>query len=353
MDLGPLGWDGFFGQAFEPYEADGLLPARVCAEHRGAWRVLAARGELPAALGGRLRHASTRRADLPVVGDWVAVRTGDDGAAAIDAVLPRRSAFVRKVAGAVTDAQVVAANIDVVFLVTGLDGDYNLRRVERAVTLAWESGAQPVVVLNKADLCDDAEARVAEVTAAAPGVPVHATSTVREGGVDVFAGYLAPGRTAALLGSSGVGKSTIINRLVGREVLRTAAVRDDDDRGRHTTTHRQLLVLPGGGMIIDTPGMRELQLWGDGDGVGQVFADIEALAPSCRYRDCAHEAEPGCAVRAAVDAGALAPGRLASFHKLQRELRHLEFRVDGRAALEEKRRWKSIHKLAKQFKPRQ
>ena len=353
MDLVTLGWDSTFAQAFATHEAEGLAPARVCAEHRGVWRVLAAPGELPASLGGRLRHESTSRADLPVVGDWVAMRAGEDGAAAIDAVLPRRSAFSRKIAGVVTEAQVVAANIDVVFLVTGLDGDYNVRRVERAVALAWGSGARPVVVLNKADLCENVAAHLAEVSSAAPGVSVHATSTVREGGVAVFARYLAPGRTAALLGSSGVGKSTIINRLLGHEALRTQEVRDGDDRGRHTTTHRQLLVLPGGGMIIDTPGMREMQLWGEGDGVGQVFTDIEELALSCRYRDCVHEAEPGCAVRAAVAAGALAAERLASFHKLLRELRHLEAKVSGRAALEEKRRWKSIHKLAKQHKPRE
>jgi ribosome biogenesis GTPase len=352
-DLRALGWDDGWQAAFADHAAVGRVPGRVCLEQRSAWGVLTERGERPASLAGRVRHAAAGRPDLPVVGDWVALTVApDDEAARIEAVLPRRSAFVRRLAGGTAEAQVLAANLDVVFLVSGLDGDYNPRRIERAVTLAWESGARPVVVLNKADLCPDVEARIAEVAGLAPGVPVHATRGLEGGGLEVFTAELQTGVAGALLGSSGVGKSTIINRLLGREALATAPVREHDARGRHTTTHRQLFVLPSGGLLVDTPGLREFGLWGEGAGLGATFADIDALAPNCRYRDCRHADEPGCAVRQAVADGRLDAERLASFHKLAKELAFLNRQVDQRAALEEKRRWKSIHKLAKKFKPR-
>jgi ribosome biogenesis GTPase len=351
--LHELGWDAGWQAAFAEHEASGLTPGRICLEQRGAWHVLTGGGELPASLAGRLRHEATGRPDLPVVGDWVALTVAPDAAnARIEAVLPRRSAFARRLAGGTAEAQVLAANLDVVFLVSGLDADYNPRRIERAVTLAWESGARPVVVLNKADLCVDVEARLAEVAGLAPGVPVHATRGLEGGGLEIFTAELRRGVAGALLGSSGVGKSTIINRLLGREALATAAVREHDSRGRHTTTHRQLFVLPSGGLLVDTPGLREFGLWGEGSGLGATFADIDALAPDCRYRDCRHADEPGCAVRQAVADGRLDPERLASFHKLAKELAFLNRQVDQRAALEEKRRWKSIHKMAKKFKPR-
>jgi ribosome biogenesis GTPase len=351
--LRDLGWDDRWEAAFAEHAAGGFAAGRVCLEQRGAWHVLTAAGELPASLAGRLRHEATGRPDLPVVGDWVVLTVAPDEASArIELVLPRRSAFARRLAGATAEAQVLAANLDVVFLVSGLDGDYNPRRIERAVTLAWESGARPVVVLNKADLCDDVEARLAEVASVAPGVPVHATRGLDGGGLEAFTRELSRGVAGALLGSSGVGKSTIINRLLGRDELATAAVREHDSRGRHTTTHRELFVLPGGGLLVDTPGLREFGLWGEGSGIAATFADVDALAPECRYRDCRHADEPGCAVRQAVDDGRLDPERLASFHKLAKELAFLHRQVDARAALEEKRRWKSIHKMAKKFKPR-
>ena len=252
--------------------------------------------------------------------------------------LPRRSRFSRRAAGDPTEEQIVAANVDTVFLVSGLDGDFNPRRIERYVFVAMESGAAPVVVLNKADLVQDRDARVAEVRALAPDVPVHAVSCRNPDTLDVLRHYLTLGHTGALLGSSGVGKSTIVNRLIGRDLLPTRDVRESDSRGRHTSTARQLVPLPGGGLLIDTPGMRELQLWDSGEGMIGTFGDIEELAASCRFRDCRHRQEPGCAVRAGVAGGALSPGRLESYHKLQDEQAHQAHQIDQRAQLDEKRR---------------
>jgi ribosome biogenesis GTPase len=264
-------------------------------------------------------------------------------------VLPRRSKFSRKAAGRATREQVVAANVDTVLLVVGMDNDFSPRRVERYLAAAWESRAAPVVVLNKLDLCDDPVARVASIMQAARAVPVHSVSALRGDNMDAVAAYCVPRGTVALLGSSGVGKSTLINRLLGRELLATAPVSADDGRGRHTTTHRELIFVPGGGMIIDTPGMRELQLWNADEGVQVTFDEIETIARGCRFRDCRHQNEPGCAVRGALETGELAPDRLASMRKLQKELAWLDRQHDQLAALEEKRRWKTLHKSARRI----
>jgi ribosome biogenesis GTPase / thiamine phosphate phosphatase len=335
--------------------APGLVPARVV-EHAGLYRVATSSGpELLAEPSGRLRREAEDASFLPAVGDWVAIRAPEgDGAARIEAILPRRSAFTRRAAGRRLDRQVVAANIDTVFLVSGLDGDFNPRRIERYATAAWDSGARPVVLLNKADIpetAEDLQDRVAEVEDVALGIPVHAVSALTGAGFASLAPYLTPGGTVAFLGSSGVGKSTLVNRLLGREAQATAAVSEWQDRGRHTTTSRSLFVAHAGWLLIDTPGMRELQLW-EGEGLAAAFADIEELAAGCAFRDCRHAGEPGCAVTAAVENGELDPARLESYRKLQRELRHVELETDVHARLKEKQRIKALMKAADRFHPR-
>lgn len=351
MQLAFLGWDETFSSAFAPYSCSGLIAGRVILQHNHIYIVATEAGEVHAQISGHLRHEAASGEELPAVGDWVALRLfSGDGVALIQAVLPRRSKFSRKAAGRTTSEQVVATNIDTVFLVVGMDNDFSPRRVERYLAAAWESGAAPVVVLNKVDLCADPAIRVAEIEEVARGVPVHVISALRGDGVEAVAAYCVPCRTVALLGSSGAGKSTLINALLGTALLPTAAVREHDSRGRHTTTRRELMFLPnGGGMVIDTPGMRELQLWQADEGVQATFDEIETIGRKCRFRDCRHRNEPGCAVRAAVEEGELAPDRLSSLHKLQKELAWFDRQHDQLAALEEKRRWKNIHKSTKRF----
>jgi ribosome biogenesis GTPase / thiamine phosphate phosphatase len=336
--LARLGWIPAREDQFAPFAADGLEPARVAVEHRGAYHLYTAGGEQPAELSGRFRHAVESRGDLPAVGDWVAVSAASASTALVQAVLPRRTKFSRMAANdhGQTIEQVVAANVDVVFMIAGLDGDLNLRRLERYLTLGWESGAEPVVVLTKADLCDDVAAALLGVEAVTIGVPVHAVSNVTGEGIEVLAAYLGGNRTVAALGSSGVGKSSLVNRLAGEEVMATGDVRADG-RGRHTTTNRQLLLLPGGGLFLDTPGMRELRLWESEEGLAAAFDDVAAAAERCRFSDCAHETEPGCAVRAAIAEGTLASERLTSWRKLQGELRHLALKQDARLRSEARR----------------
>jgi len=354
LDLAVLGWTEADAEHFAPHADRGLVAGRVILEHTHIYTVRTATAEILARIAGRLRHRAAGRRDYPAVGDWVAVDPAPaHGRATIHAVLPRRSAFSRKAAGGRTDEQVVAANIDTVFLVAGLDGDFNLRRLERYALLAGDSGADVVIVLNKADVCHDVAGAVAGAAAVAPSTMVAAVSARTRGGLDALTPHLRPGRTVAFLGSSGVGKSTIINALLGQALLPTREVRARDGRGQHASTSRQLVVLPGGALVIDTPGMRELQLWDVADGLSGTFGDLEALADGCRFRDCRHAGEPGCAVQAAVDEGRVPAGRLDSYRKLHEELAHLAEKQDERARLESKRRDKIIHRAAKRHKPRE
>ena len=345
MNLQELGWNAFFADAFRPYENDNLIPARVAARHHGPCELLTELGRLGGVPAGRLQDD-----ELPAVGDWVAARKLEgEKKAVIEAVLPRRSAFKRKEAWKRTVEQVVAANVDTVFLVTAFGGDLNARRLERFLTSAWDSGSNPVVVANKADLAEDRLLELAEVEAVALGVPVLVVSAATGEGLDELQPHLQPGRTVALLGSSGVGKSSLVNRLAGREVLATQEIRSDG-RGRHTTTHRELVPLPSGALLLDTPGMRELQLWADEEVLDSTFAEIAELAAECRFSDCSHEHEPGCAVKTAIADGSLPAERFASYRKLQRELRALEIRKDARlkseARKEMRRRQRRMRKIS-------
>ena len=339
-----LGWNESFARAFDALAQPQLRPARVSVEHSKRYLVLDGEKELDARLSGKLKKLLDETGDRPVVGDWVAVRVQGEGTALIQARLPRSSQFSRKVAGRTVEEQVLAANIDIVLLATALTGDVSPRRLERYLTLAWESGAQPVILLTKADLADNLADTISNVEAVAQGVPVYVVSSRTGMGVEQLEQHLKPGVTIALLGSSGVGKSTLINRLLGHEQLRTGEVRVDG-RGRHTTTYRQLVKLPSGALIIDTPGLRELQLWDAEGGLQETFTDIEQLAQQCRFTDCAHLAEPDCAVRRAVETGELSAERLESYHRLKRELQHLDEKYDPRARAQRASRVRSLNKL--------
>jgi ribosome biogenesis GTPase len=359
IDLSDLGWDAGWAARFAEHEGEGLIPGRVAIEFNHIFRVLTADGELNVQHSGRILHRAVGRHELAAVGDWVAIRqSAGEKSGTIEALLPRRGKFSRKVAGELTEEQVVAANVDVVFLVMGLDRDYNPRRLERYLMMAYESGATPVIVLTKADLIDDVDDRLAELATIAPGTPVHAliavprvlpSGEIAPPDVSVLNQHLSTGRTTAFLGSSGAGKSTLINAISGTDALKTGAVRAKDSRGRHTTRHRQLIVLPERGLLIDTPGMRELQLWDVSEAAQETFEDIETIGAGCHFTDCQHRDEPRCAVKAAVDAGTIPADRFASYLKLQDEARALDVRRDVRAQIEEKRRNKVVGRAIKQL----
>jgi ribosome biogenesis GTPase len=346
MDLQSIGADTAIVSAFETWAAQGLVLGRVALAQRDQYRLYTETGDFSAEASGALWHRAAGAADMPVTGDSVAARVIAPGQAIVDGVVPRRTCFSRRAAGRREDEQPLAANIDVVFLVCGLDGNFNPRRLERYLVLALESGAAAVVVLNKADLCPDLPARLVETLAIARAVPVVAVSA-RDGALDSLAPWLGRGTTVALLGSSGVGKSTLANRLVGEERLWTGEVREGDSRGRHTTTQRELVPLPAGGALIDTPGLRELQLWAGADSVGLAFDEIDELAVRCRYRDCSHSVEPGCAVAEALAEGRLAAERFESYRKLLKEARRHENLADPLAAQEHKRNIKQLHRAGR------
>jgi ribosome biogenesis GTPase len=320
IDLVSFGLTTLTADAFRALGQDDLVLARVTSAPGGRWRVVTALGERLAEPSGRLLGDAQSAADLPAVGDWLAVRprAGEDRATVV-AVLPRASALVRKAAGRAVAPQVIAANVDVVLLACGLDADWNPARLERYLVVAWESGARPVVLLTKADVTDDVAARVAQAEAVAAGSPVVAVSACTGYGLDALAVELRPRQTAAIVGSSGVGKSTLLNRLLGEEVQPTGGVRAGDGRGKHTTTTREMFVLPGGALLVDTPGLREIAVWTDAAAVDAAFEDVAVLAARCRFRDCAHGPEPGCAVIGAVKSGELAAERLEDWRRLRRE----------------------------------
>ena len=342
MSLEIWGWNARLEQSFAAHRHRGLAPARITRQDRDRYEAASEDGVGAAVVSGRFRHEASSSAAFPAVGDWVALVAGDP--AVIHAVLPRTSAFSRRAPGERLEEQIVAANVGVAFLVCGLDEDFNMRRLERYITAVYESGAAPVVVLNKADVCPDIASRLDEAQEAAPGEPIHVVSARTGEGLAELASYLAQGRIVALLGMSGVGKSSLVNAFLGEQRQRTSAVREDDARGRHTTTHRELIPLPSGAILLDTPGMRTLALWTDEAGVDASFGEIEGLARSCRFRDCAHDHEPGCAVLAGLASGELSEERYESWRKLQREAAAFAARHDVKLRLEHKRKWRAIAK---------
>ncbi len=351
MELKTLGWSSFFESGFQPFSKSGYSVGRVTEAHKNLYRILTERGELMGKMSGKMRHENVAGADFPAAGDWVVLQERtEERTATIQAILPRFSKFSRKVAGKTTREQILAANIDTAFLVIALNNDFSIRRMERYLAIARESGAAPVVLLNKADLMDSdtlAE-RVTEVLKSASVVPVHAVSAKTKQGLRDVESYLKKGKTAVFLGSSGVGKSALINALFGSEEQKTGETRQRDDSGRHTTVFQRLIILPEKGMVIDTPGLRELQLWEIETGLSEVFQDIEDLAAGCRFRDCSHESEPGCAVKEAIKQGTLDLARLESYLKLQKEM---AFTADRKEYLEKKnelfRHYSQINKAAR------
>lgn len=346
-DLTTFGWSKFFEDNFQSYAGNGYTCGRVALEHKNFFRVYTQHGEVLAEISGKLRHEAVNRRDLPVVGDWVVIRSRPEhGRVTIHAVLPRRTSFARKTAGSRTEQQIVGANVDTVFLLTSLNQDFSLRRIERYLIMAWESGASPIIILSKSDLCDRVADAIDEVQGVARGVPIYAISVVTGCGLQDIAQYFKGGHTVALLGSSGVGKSTLINHFAGVDHLKVQTVREHDDRGRHTTTHRELVLLPAGGVVLDTPGMRELQLWDNKEGLQLVFDDIEELAGRCFFSDCRHQDEPRCVVREALAKGTIETERYQSYEKLQKEMKYLARRQDKLSEILEKKKWKKLSRLA-------
>jgi ribosome biogenesis GTPase len=351
MELSSLGWDALLEQRFKPYSRQGFKAGRVAVEQKELYHVFTVLGDLPARITGKMRHAAKGRTDFPAVGDWVVLSySSTDAEATIQTILPRKSKLSRKAAGKTVDEQILATNIDTAFIVTGLDGDFNVRRIERYLTVIWESGANPVVLLNKVDICTNPQEKLANVESVAFGVPMHLISARTGQGIEKVRSYLKTGRTAVLLGSSGAGKSTLINNLLGYERNRTQAVRKDDSRGRHTTAYRELIVLPRGGCIIDSPGIREIQVWDAASGIGETFEDVESLARECRFKDCHHENEPGCVVQEALKTGRLDAARYENYLKLRREQAYISRLQNKNEMTANKEKWRKIAKLSNQIK---
>lgn len=344
-----LGWDEYFEAQWHERASVGCVPARVVSQQRGLWRVVGDFEECWAEPSGKFRKESESGGDWPAVGDWVAAEMRPEKQSAlIQHVLRRRSRFVRKAVGKQTEEQVIVANIDVALIVAALDGDFSVRRIERYLTQCWESGARPAIVLNKADACAEPGRLLTEIENVAMGAAVFLISAKTGDGMDALEASFTKGQTMVLLGSSGVGKSTLVNRLLQEERQSTHAVRESDSKGRHTTTSRELFVMPSGAMIIDTPGLRELQVWTAAEGLAQTFADVDELAAQCRFTNCQHQEEPGCAVRAAIAGNMLDAGRLESWRKLQREEEFLARKADPEISAAQKKRIKILMRQVRQ-----
>ncbi|MBD3257611.1 ribosome small subunit-dependent GTPase A [candidate division GN15 bacterium] len=362
MDLIHIGWHPYFEAQFNELQQQidaPVVPGRISTEHRERYEVLCADGDIWAQVSGKFRHDVQWRSDFPAVGDWVAVEPQPgDSPGVIHAVLPRRTAFIRKaeLGSGKTDNQALATNVDTVFIVSSLNEEFNLRRIERYLTIAWDSGVKPVIVLNKSDVCETVDDHIAKTESVAIGVPIHAISALDDSELTQLQPYMSAGTTVAFIGSSGVGKSTIINRLLGYDRQSTGEIRVADGKGRHTTTTRELIVQPGGAILVDTPGMRLIGLWSDDSGLEQTFEDIEGLATACKFRDCSHADEPGCAIQAAIESGELDAKRFASYLRLQREIAHMERRKDKAAMHQLKREWQkriqAHHKAMKELRKR-
>jgi ribosome biogenesis GTPase len=353
LKLEDLGWNSYFQSQTVIHQAENLIPARVIFCSRGIYRLASGKGELWAEIAGSLRHKTLSSENLPVCGDWVlADNPIEEERTVIRFLLQRKTLFARQQAGTAPGQQGIAANVDTVCLVSGLDSDFNLRRIERYLAIAWESGARPVIVLNKADICADVPGRLAAAMSLSPGVPVFAVSAESGYGMEDLLNCVGRGQTLALLGSSGVGKSSIVNRLLGRPIQEVHETDSGTGRGMHTTASRQLFLLPSGGLIMDTPGMRELQAWSVDSGLDAVFEDIKSLAEGCRYRNCSHQSEPGCQVCAAVSRGELDAGRLENYFKLSKEARYIELKNSHSASWVERERWKKVAKQARKQTPK-